>query len=525
MTTTLSPKTIEWTLEHFSRHSDTDIFPKPFEFQAIYHHKDDFVKRLSKQDIFQWNTKTYRRCLVSKQRYGFRIATQLDPLDMIYYFCLFLEAGEEIENSRVKRDRNISFSYRFSPNNDDYNVFDREVNFSGFQEYCHELANKYPYAVITDIADYYPRIYFHRLENALTAALPTLPNHSKAILKLVKGWCQNVSYGIPVGNNPSRLLAEIVIDDIDRTLLAEGITFTRYVDDYRIFCKSKQEAYKCLASLANALFNSHGLTLQAQKTKILTSDKFIDQILETPVQKEINSLVSEFDAIIDGLGLVNPYDLIDYWDLSPEYQEQIDSLNLENLLYEQLKKDEIDIPTTKFLINRLGQLQNTEPINEILKSIDDLHPVLPEIIRYLSDIEDCLTPEKRIEIGALLLEKLQDSILSNLEFNKMQIMSIFAKSNKWGNSERLARFYSFESDAFFRRKVLLALGKSGQDFWLRTKKVNLDQMAIWDKRAFLYAASCFPKDERKHWYNAVKNARSELEKYIIEWALKNPIIS
>jgi hypothetical protein len=104
-------------------------------------------------------------------------------------------------------------------------------------------------------------------------------------------------------------------------------------------------------------------------------------------------------------------------------------------------------------------------------------------------------------------------------------MSIFAGSNQWGNTERLARFYSFESDAFFRRTLLLALGRSGQDYWLRTKKVSLDQMAVWDKRAFLYAASCFPKDEREHWYGAIQKSRDELERYVMAWALKKPINS
>ena len=45
MTSTLSKKTIEWTLEHFARHNDTDIFHKPFEFQAIIHNKDDLIKK------------------------------------------------------------------------------------------------------------------------------------------------------------------------------------------------------------------------------------------------------------------------------------------------------------------------------------------------------------------------------------------------------------------------------------------------------------------------------------------------
>ena len=444
---------------------------------------------------------------------------------MIFYFGLFLEVGEKIENSRVKADRKVSFSYRFAPENTDYFVYDRNINFSGFQNYCGELAKNHQFVVVTDIADFYPRIYLHRLENALSAPLSTLPDHAKAIVKLIKGWNQNVSYGIPVGNSPSRLLAEIVIDDIDRTLLAEGMIFTRFVDDYRIFCDSRQEAYKCLARLANALHDSHGLTLQSQKTKILTSQEFIDQMLETDEQKEIKSLASGFDSIIGGLGLLNPYEPIDYIDLSPQMQAQIDGLNLESLLYEQLAKDEIDISTTKFLINRLGQLKRTEPLDSIMATLDNLHPVLSEIIRYLAEVGEGLTQEKRQEIGALLLGKLQDSVVSNLEFNKMQIMSMFAGTNKWGNTERLARFYNFESDAFFRRTLLLALGKSGQDYWLRTKKVSFDQMAVWDKRAFLYAASCFPKDERDHWYNAIQKSRDELEKYIMAWASKNPITS
>ena len=165
----------------------------------------------------------------------------------------------------------------------------------------------------------------------------------------------------------------------------------------------------------------------------------------------------------------------------PKFKQKLTDLNLENLLNQQLAKDEIDISKTKFLINRLGQLKRIEPLNNILTAIENLHPVLSEIIRYLSEIGAALTQETRQKIGALLLSKLQDSVVSNLEFNKMQIMSIFAGTNQWGNTEKLARYYSFESDAFFRRTLILALGRSGQDFWLRTKKVSLDQWQFGTK--------------------------------------------
>ena len=136
MPTTLSPKTIEWTLEHFSRHNDTDIFHKPFEYEAMYHSRDVLVKRLSAQDLSQWNTRAFRRCLVPKQRYGFRLATQLDPLDMVFYFGLFLEAGERIKQARLPVDRRVAFSYRFQPEDANYLTFDRTVGFLQFRRYC-----------------------------------------------------------------------------------------------------------------------------------------------------------------------------------------------------------------------------------------------------------------------------------------------------------------------------------------------------------------------------------------------------
>ena len=92
---------------------------------------------------------------------------------------------------------------------------------------------------VTDIADFYPRIYHHRLDNALQVAT-SKSNHIKALKQLLSGWNKTESYGIPVGSAPSRLLAELVMTDIDQALLAQGIDFIRFNDDYRIFPRFTQ---------------------------------------------------------------------------------------------------------------------------------------------------------------------------------------------------------------------------------------------------------------------------------------------
>ena len=78
-----------------------------------------------------------------------------------------LEAGEKIEKARLSTDKKISYSSRFSPDDKDYLVFDKTMGYSEFQKYSGEMAKKHNFVVMTDIADFYPRIYHHRLENAL----------------------------------------------------------------------------------------------------------------------------------------------------------------------------------------------------------------------------------------------------------------------------------------------------------------------------------------------------------------------
>jgi Reverse transcriptase (RNA-dependent DNA polymerase) len=377
--------------------------------------------------------------------------------------------------------------------------------------------------VVTDIADFYPRIYLHRLENALLTAAKSMPDHAKGMVRLLKGWNQNVSYGLPVGSNPSRLLAELVIDDVDRTLLSEGILFARYVDDYRIFCNSRHEAYQCLARLANVLYETQGLTLQSQKTRIMTVEEFNKEILKTEERKEFEALATGFRSILSKLNVDDPYDLVEFSNLPSNIQEQINGLNLEGLLDKQLIAAEIDIPMTRFLINRLGWLKRTSALSKLLNDTDKLYPVFSEVIRYLAQIIDNLSQDSREKVGALLLGQLGGSVVSHLEFHRMMIVGLFAGSSKWGNSEKLAGYYNLASDNWFRRTLVLALGKAHQDFWLRSKKIEMEQMPLWERRAFVYAASCFPSDEKKFWYNAIKPKLDILEKHIITWALNNPI--
>ena len=93
MALTLSEQSLDWALEHILNHGDTDIFPEAFEFDAIRNDWQDVKAWIRSVDILKWTVRPYRRCLAPKHRFGFRISTQLDPLDILVYTALVHEVG------------------------------------------------------------------------------------------------------------------------------------------------------------------------------------------------------------------------------------------------------------------------------------------------------------------------------------------------------------------------------------------------------------------------------------------------
>lgn len=302
------------------------------------------------------------------------------------YAALVYEIGNDIEEHRLPCSTDVNqtvASYRFSPAKEGQ-LFNPDIGYDWFQTRSRELANlsKYSHVVLTDIADFYPRLYHHRVEGAMSNATKK-NNHVLALIGLISQWNQTQSYGIPVGPAPSRLIAEISIDDVDKILMAERIDFVRFVDDYRLFATSEVDGYRKLAQLANALFKNHGLTLQQEKTSIQPTENFLDAVARTPQSQELDELSRTFSRLLEDIGIDDPYGDIEYDDLNPTAQEIIDSLNLDNLLAEQVNRHEIDQPTVRFLLARFGQLDDVDSVENVIQHLETFFPVFPQVIRYL----------------------------------------------------------------------------------------------------------------------------------------------
>ena len=73
--------------------------------------------------------------------------------------------------------------------------------------------------------------------------------------------------GVPQGGNLSPLLANIMLNELDRELERRGHRFVRYADDMVIFCKSKRAAERVLRNILPYIENKLFLRVNREKTK------------------------------------------------------------------------------------------------------------------------------------------------------------------------------------------------------------------------------------------------------------------
>lgn len=518
----LQPESLDWALEHALKFKYDELLPTLFEYKAIKYDWFNVRNYLLSQNLLQWKVRPYKTLKVPKYkfRYAFRLITQVDPLDFLIFAAIIKEIGADIESQRVSTDSNIVFSYRYSPEKDG-DLFNLNIGYPQFLEQIKKIVEQEPgftFVLEADIADFYPNIYLPLLEKALNI---TSSLHVKVIMNLLNGWSSIRNFGIPVGDSPSRLLAEIAISNVDYALLANGIKFIRYVDDYRIFATSYTEAYRYLAFLIDVL-ETNKLDLQAAKTKILPVEDYLDK-LPLPSKEQRQKLK-------ENLGILNLYEQKNIKNIyeNNEDKQLLVRHNLINKFRQSLKsKDICDnfeefILSSRLIINYLTDTNNHSLIKDVLDQ-DNLVLLLPafrDIIKYLDGLEG-LDPEKLTYIGKHVLQLVENSIISELEYYRIWALNLFASSTKWNNKEKLIELLASDL-GMSRRQLILSLVKINHKNWLQAQWNQLDNEPPWSRRALLVGASCLPDETKEYWYKFIESKLDDfLDRIVLKWAIAN----
>jgi len=466
-------KAIAASLLNISKHGDTDVFPFPFE-TLLFFDKPDKCKNLlldlhQNFDSFiaKYPPATFET-LTQVGYTGFRWATQIEPIWNAYYLALLISIADQIEEQRIPEDQKIVFSYRYDWNEAEAKLFS-DSTWNNYRRHAVELSKYNKYVVVTDIADFYPRIYHHRIENALLR-LPSPRDIPKRVMKLLSSFSRNVSYGLPIGGPASRILAELALNATDFQLVRRKVQFCRYADDYCIFCKDKSEAYRILVLLSEKLYNE-GLALQKNKTRILTAEEFRETAKMLDPADITDPMAAEEQKLLNISIRFDPY--------SPTAEEDYEALkaavseiDIIGILGREVSKTAIDQAVTKQAINAIKALEPSAREGAIRTLLDlnnllVLSPVFVTVMRAIRGVYDQLSdPGKDFVDKALVSLYETESHLLSVELNLSYFVHTLSKRQSLRKEEMLVETFDRITNPLIRRQIILIMSSWSCHYWL-----------------------------------------------------------
>jgi hypothetical protein len=339
-------------------------------------------------------------------------------------------------------------------------------------------------------------------------------------MQLLSAFSKNVSYGLPIGGPASRLLAELALVGPDTHLKRNKIQFSRYADDYCIFCNTRAEAYRHLVFLSEKLFNE-GLVLQKTKTKIYTAEEFreISKLLDPQGPQE--AAASDEQRLLNVSIRFDPY--------SPTAEEDYESLkkaisnvDVIGILAREINKTEVDQTVTKQAINSLRVLEPVQldgAMKTLLEptNLEVLSPVFVTLMRTLRALYPGLADPTKDFVDKSLIDAFtrRDSILE-VEVNLAYFVQALSYRKSAIKEEILIEIYQESTSSLIRRQIILIMADWGCHYWISDLKGNFQSLPPWERRA-LIVSSYSLGDEGKHWRDFWKSNWNPFELICRDW--------
>jgi hypothetical protein len=504
--TILTEQSLEFARDHIRKFYDSDFFPKPIEFEALWHQWDDVKKELTSKNIAKLWVTSPRAMTIAKPKAGFRVVHQLEPLDALVYTALASHVAPSVEAARMPADLHIACSYRFQIADGSY--FAGGSGWSNFTTKTEQLAEQSSYILVTDITDFYNQIYLHRLNNGIESADSSLKPTADDIEKFLSTLNGKSSQGVPVGPAASIVMAEAVLIDVDVFLRDQGVAHTRYVDDFRIFSDSPRELQKVLERLTLYLYENHRLTLSTEKTLLMEAKAYVKEHLH-------NTYAEEKIKLLATLEVVNPYtNEVEEIEVEIDDDEELQKAQLKAAIENILKYEHLDLGLARSVI-RTARRNNISAIaSHILIAFDYFVPVVNDVALYLYEVTD---DSLAVELLPLL-EYIIDAASLDSELVRFWIEWYVAQYPTYMASPKLHGFVF--GGANIENQAVAAI-TTKNIAWVRDHKASVYNLGGWARRSILNAARVLPSDEREHWLKLfINNSPVILDRWVAKWVLE-----
>ncbi len=141
------------------------------------------------------------------------------------------------------------------------------------------IRSGFRYAADLDLSKFFDRVQHDVLMSRVARKvkddrmLRLIGNYLRAGV-MVDGVLQRTEEGTPQGGPASPLLANILLDDLDKELERRGLPFVRYADDFAIFARSERAAQRIMESVTRYVTKALRLVVNQTKSRVVTCDQF-----------------------------------------------------------------------------------------------------------------------------------------------------------------------------------------------------------------------------------------------------------
>ncbi len=494
----LSAASVLRAISHLDAVGDTDLYPRLPEFAYFVARAEEVAELVRRINLGGYNPVSSVEVLTPKSNLGFRIGHQLTAPDALFYTAAVIENAEGMEELRRKESGDIAFSYRYDPAGGP-RLFQTNRAFHDWLGYLIKFGEAAPFydskpVLETDIADFYQRIYFHRVENIL---LDVNASHDSAgaIKKVIQICRSKQSFGLPVGSSASRLLAETLLCDTDRLLRDMGLKASRFVDDYRIIGSARYNTHTILCRLAEHLMVTEGLSLNVAKTRVTDTDA-----LGTSVRERLQDVFSsaEMQALHKFLSALYGEEEMDAGDEDGAVMNPfVTGNNLLERLDEVRRRDTSDFTSSKAILKVLRNVPDFD-VMRLIRNHGDLAYYLPRdfcrAIRAACKIDG----QDLVHIEAAIWNLLRTPPISELSYARLWLLNLYVTGALPVDRKLVADCIGTPSILEDRQIIFIRALLSDRAFF-REHRGRLGQVGEWAKPALLIGASCLPPDEYRNW--------------------------
>jgi hypothetical protein len=505
----LTEDSLDFAQRHIRSFYDTDFYPKPFEYRALWYFWKDVKKYLLATPLAALFSAPPKTVAWPKARGGYRVVHQLEPLDAITYIGLVHAVAQQISDARMGPE--IACSYRIDLDHSSF--FSEGSGFSVYRRRCEQLSEKYEYVLSTDISDFYNQIYLHRVGNAVESAAPST-SAGKEIEAFISRLNNKASQGIPVGPSPSVILAEALMIDVDQHILNAGFEHVRYVDDIRIFSDSKKSLEIFLEELVIYLHDVHRLNIVGEKTGVRKTSEFLHSELQNQYQLE------KLDILRD-IEVANPYSMHYEFNDDEVAEEDEGEDGEENerspgeVLRDALTRARnfglLDLAVIRAIIRRAKAHVFPDLAAPLIDDIEFFAPAANDVALYLAALPDHELEVLRPKLGEMC---------HHGDFDKQCVKTwmewLFSQKPVLMQDANILKFL------FSRGSIpaqSLAAVRNKNIAWAKSAKGKILTSASWNRRAYLYSLSVLSADELKFFIGSTLKHHSltPTDKWVARW--------